>query len=77
MRPEEMMEGIRHIEDAHVDAGARRCPPKLRSPWGMIASAACLCLVIAGVVFLRGAGYRHFVNRYNRTRMNRLHYLTI
>ena len=56
MRPEEMMEGIRHIEDAHVDAGARRCPPKLRSPWGMIASAACLCLVIAGVVFLRGAG---------------------
>lgn len=22
MRPEEMMEGIRHIEDAHVDAGA-------------------------------------------------------
>lgn len=56
MRPEEMMEGIRHIEDAHVDAGARRCPPKLRSPGGMIASAACLCLVIAGVVFLRGAG---------------------
>ena len=56
MRPEEMMEGIRHIEDAHVDAGARRCPPELRSPWGMIASAACLCLVIAGVVFLRGAG---------------------
>lgn len=56
MRPEEMMEGIRHIEDAHVDAGARRCPPKLRSPWGMIASAACLCLVIAGVVLLRGAG---------------------
>lgn len=56
MKPEKMMDVIGQIDDALVEEFAQRRPPRFRVPWSLVATAACLCLVIASLVFLRSAG---------------------
>ena len=56
MRPEEMMDAIGHIDDDHIEEFAQPRPARFAIPWGLVASVAAFCLVIASAAWLRSAG---------------------
>ena len=57
MTPEKLLEAIGNIDDAFIEESAIRRRKLFGGNWGLVASAACLCLVIGGVIFLHNAGW--------------------
>lgn len=58
MKPEKLMEVIGDIDDSFIEESALRRRKLFGGNWGLVASAACLCLVIGGVVLLHDLGWR-------------------
>lgn len=56
MRPEDMMDAISRIHDDNIEEFAQVRPARFQVPWGMLATVAAFCIVIASAVWLRGAG---------------------
>lgn len=56
MRPEDMMDAISRIHDDNIEEFAQVRPARFQVPWGMVATVAVFCIVIASAVWLRGAG---------------------
>lgn len=56
MRPEDMMDAISRIHDDNIEEFAQVRPARFQVPWGMLATVAVFCIVIASAVWLRGAG---------------------
>lgn len=57
MTPEKLLEAIGNIDDAFIEESAIRRRKLFGGNWGLVASAACLCLVIGGVIFLHNLGW--------------------
>ncbi len=57
MTPEKLLEAIGDIDDSFIEESAGRRRKFFGGNWGLVASAACLCLLIGGVIFLHNAGW--------------------
>lgn len=57
MKVEMLMDAIENIDDSYIEEFACDRRRFSKAPWGMIASAACLCLVIVAAIFLHNAGW--------------------
>lgn len=55
-KTDKLWEAIGGIDDSIVEECSGKRPRMTRIPWGTIASAACLCLVIGSLVVMRGLG---------------------
>ena len=55
-KTDKLWDAIGDIDDSFVAEAAGKRPKRLQGYWGLAASAACFCLVIASVVFMRGLG---------------------
>lgn len=56
MKPEDMMDTIGKLSDEHIEEFAQVRPRRFLIPWGMVATVAAFCVVIASAVWLRSAG---------------------
>ncbi len=62
MKPDDLMKAIEDIDDRFVEESAYGFRRKSNIPWGLIATAACFCLVVGAAIFMHNAGlmpYQH------------------
>ena len=55
-KTDKLWDAIGDIDDSFVAEAAGKRPKRLQGHWGLAASAACFCLMVASVVFMRGLG---------------------
>ena len=55
-KTDKLWQAIGDIDDSFVVEASAKRPKVLQGHWGLAASVACFCLVIASVVFMRGVG---------------------
>lgn len=62
MTVEMLMDAIDNIDDSYIEKVTYGRKRLAKAPWGMIASAACLCLVIVATIILHNAGRMPYFN---------------
>ena len=62
MKVDQLMDAIEKIDDRYIEESAYGVRKQSRIPWGLIAIAACFCMVIGATMFMQSLGILPHLN---------------